>query len=334
MPTTASTGTAQVGTDTAAYDRAFRYALRAPLTFVRAADVGVVNGTHKGSSFVFNFRNDLAIATTPLTELADVSPVAGSDTTASVTINEYGNVEVVSAKLRGTAYISETVRTANTMGYNGGLTFDTLARDPLLAGTNVLYPDNYNAALTGTSRVTIVAADVFQAAAARLVYANLSDANVVPFDDGNYRAWIANKVALDLRTETGAASWREPHVNAGDPNAVDPIWNNSIGEFEGFTWIATPRLAAAQLPSGFVNGGAGATVDVYPTVFAGREALGKVWADIDDGENGPMPIFGESPITDNLKRFRGYYWYWQGGFGRIREAALWRVESAASTGAN
>jgi len=106
---------------------------------VRAADVGVVNGSHKGSSFVFNFRNDLAIATTPLTELADVSPVAGSDTTASVTILEYGNVEVVSAKLRGTAYISETVRTANTMGYNGGLTFDTLARDPLLAGTNVVY---------------------------------------------------------------------------------------------------------------------------------------------------------------------------------------------------
>jgi len=328
MPTSAATGTAQVTTDTAAYDRKLRYALRAPLTFVRAADVMPTNQTHPGSSVVFNLGNDFAVATTPLTELSDVSPVAGSDTSTSVTINEYGNVTAISAKLRGTAYLREMLRATNEMGYNAGLTFDTLARDPLLAGTGVDYSG------AATSRVTVAATHVLTASEIRQADVKLVDANVVPFGDGLYRAYIAAAVAYDVRTETGAAAWREPHVNAGSPDAVDPIWNGSFGTFEGFNFIQTPRLAAAQLPSGFVNGGVGGTVDVYPTVFIGREALAKAWAVIDDGENGPDPVSVFSPVTDNLKRFRGVGWFWLGGFARFREAALFRWESASSIGAN
>lgn len=335
MPTTASTGTAQLGTDTTAYDTAMRFALRAPVQFARVADVQPVNVTHRGSTIQFNFGNDHAVATTPLTELADVTPVAGSDSTATVTIVEYGNVESISAKIRGTAYLNEMRRSINKMGYNGGLSFDTLARDPLLAGSNVLFPDNYNSALTGTNRATIVAADVFQANAARLAFVRLTNGFSMPFEDGLYRAYVAPEVAYDLRIETGAAAWREPHVNAGNPNAVDPIWNGSIGSFEGFNWISAPRLQASQLPSGFVNGGAGATVDVYPTVFVGQEALVKAWAEnVDDGDNGPEPVPVFSPVTDNLRRFRGVGWYWLGGFGRFREASIWRVESSSSIGAN
>ena len=333
MPTTAATGTAQVTTDTTAFDRGYRYALRSQLHFDRLADVQPVNQTHPGSIVTFNLGNDFAVATTPLTELADVSPVAGSDTSVNVTLNEYGNTTAISAKLRGTNYIREMVRASNEMGYNAGRSFDTLARDPLLAGTNVLYADNYNSALTGTSRVTTVAADVFQANAARLAFVRLVNANVVPFDGGLYKAMVAPEVAYDLRIETGAAAWREPHVNAGDPDAVDPIWNGSIGTFEGFDWISAQRLSAAELPSGFVNGGVGALVDVYPTVFLGREALAKVFAS-EDGVSGASPALVDAPVTDNLRRFRGIGWYWLGGFGRFREASIYRVESASSIGAN
>lgn len=333
MPTTASTGTAQVATDTTAFDRDYRYALRSQLVFQDCADVMPVNQTHPGSAVTFNLGNDFAVATTPLTELADVSPVAGSDTTVTISLNEYGNTTAISAKLRGTNYIREMIRAQNEMGYNAGKTFDTLARDPLLAGTNALFPDNYNAALTGTNRATIVAADVFQANAARLARVRLANANAVPFEGGLYKAFIAPEVAYDLRVETGAAAWREPHVNAGDPSADDPIWNGSIGTFEGFDFIEAQRLSAAELPAGFVNGGAGSTVDVYPTVFVAREALAKVFS-TEDGVSGSRPELVDAPVTDNLQRFRGIGWYWLGGFGRFREAALYRVESSSSIGAN
>lgn len=333
MPTTAATGTAQVATDTTAFDRGYRYALRSQLVFDRAADVMPIDQTHPGSAVTFNLGNDFAVATTALTELADVSPVAGSDTTVTISLNEYGNTTAISAKLRGTNYIREMVRATNEMGYNAGKSFDTLARDPLLAGTNVLFADNYNSALTGTNRATTVAADVFQANAVRLAFVRLSNNNAVPFDGGLYKAFVAPEVAYDLRVETGAAAWREPHVNAGDPDAVDPIWNGSIGSFEGFNFIQAQRLSAGELPSGFVNGGAGSTVDVYPSVFMGREALAKVFTS-EDGVSGSTPKLVDAPVTDNLRRFRGIGWYWLGGFGRFREAALYRVESASSIGAN
>jgi hypothetical protein len=39
-------------------------------------------------------------------------------------------------------------------------------------------------------------------------------------------------------------------------------------------------------------------------------------------------------VTDNLRRFQGVGWYWLGGYGRFREASLFRQESASSIGTN
>ncbi len=36
------------------------------------------------------------------------------------------------------------------------------------------------------------------------------------------------------------------------------------------------------------------------------------------------------PEIDALRRFRTIGWYYMGGFARLREAALYRIESAAS----
>lgn len=330
MPVTAVTGTAQVLTDTAAYDRMIYTALRPLLVFDRAATVKPFNQTHPGSSVLFNIINDLAVATTPLTELSDVTAVAQSDANVTVTLNEYGNGTTISAKLRGTAYLDEMARAANTVGFNAGKTLDTLARDPLLAGTNAIFADNYNSALTGTSRATTAAGDVLQANGVRLAVARLKVANALPYDGTYYKGYIAPEVAYDFRAETGAAGWREPHVNAGNPDAVNPIWQGSIGSFEGVDFIESSRLAAAELPSGFVNGGAGSTVDVYPTVICGQECLAKAFA----VNSGPFPRGVMAPVTDLLQRFRGVGWWWLGGYARFREASIQRIETASSIGAN
>ena len=62
----------------------------------------------------------------------------------------------------------------------------------------------------------------------------------------------------------------------------------------------------------------------YRAIIAGREALAEAQAaDI-------STIIG--PEIDALRRFRTIGWYYFGGFNRLREAALVRIESAATNG--
>ena len=105
MPTTASTTTAQVSTDTTAFDRGYRYALRSNLIFPQVADVMPVDQTHAGSAVTFNVGNDFAVATSPLAEGSDVSPVAGSDTPVTISPSSTQRHYHFGAKLRGTNYI-------------------------------------------------------------------------------------------------------------------------------------------------------------------------------------------------------------------------------------
>jgi hypothetical protein len=62
----------------------------------------------------------------------------------------------------------------------------------------------------------------------------------------------------------------------------------------------------------------------YRAVIAGREALAEATAqDI-------STVIG--PEIDALRRFRTIGWYYFGGWNRLREAALFRIESAATNG--
>ena len=62
----------------------------------------------------------------------------------------------------------------------------------------------------------------------------------------------------------------------------------------------------------------------YRAIIAGREALAEAQAaDI-------STVIG--PEIDALRRFRTIGWYYFGGFNRLREAALFRIESAATNG--
>jgi N4-gp56 family major capsid protein len=62
----------------------------------------------------------------------------------------------------------------------------------------------------------------------------------------------------------------------------------------------------------------------YRAIIAGREALAEAQAaDI-------STVIG--PEIDALRRFRTIGWYYFGGFSRLRESALYRIESAATNG--
>lgn len=289
--------------------------LRSQLYFDRVADVQPTRQSMPGSSVIFNLATELAVATTALTETADIDAVAMANSQVTVTLVEYGNAMNVTAKLRGTSMIDVMPAVANLLGYNAGRSIDTVVFNILVAGTNVVYGS------TAVSRVTVGAAMTITSAKIRQILASLKEANVADFG-GYYNAFIHPRVSYDLRSETGAAAWRDPH-NYSQPGE---IWNGEIGVYEGFRFIESPTVAP------FVDAGVTATVDVYPTLFMGRESLAKAYSTTDGNGSGPRVV--ASPVIDKLRRFTPMGWYWLGGFSRFREASLYRLETSSSIGAN
>ena len=310
-------------TDQTAFDRIAYFALRSELLFDAVADVMPVAQSMPGSSVKFTIFNDLAAATSTLTETDDVTPVVMGDSQVEVTLAEYGNAVNTTAKLRGTSFLDVDSAAANVVGYNAGISIDSVIRDVLAGGTNVVYGGG--GSTTPTARNEIEASDIIEANDIRKVVAALRKANAVSFN-GMYMGYIHPDVSYDLRKETGVASWRDPHVYSDPAN----IYNGEVGAFEGVRFIETPRAKIFEDAS---NGsGSTGTVDAYCTHICGRQALAKAHSIVDG--NGAFPRVVRGPVVDVLQRFQPVGWYWLGGYARFREASLRRIESSSSIGSN
>ena len=317
------TTTSSLSVDQAAFDRIAYFALRSELLFDQAADVMPTAQAMPGSAVTFTIFSDLAPATSTLNEVTDVTPVALSDSQVTVTLAEYGNAVVTTAKLRGTSFLDVDQSAANIVGYNAGDSIDRVVRDVLAAGSNVSYATG--GATTPSSRATVQPEDLLTADDIRKEVARLRAANVATFN-GTYMGFIHPDVSFDFRSATDAAAWRTPANNVNP----DGIYNGEIGQFEGVRFIETPRgpvFANASDGSGSTG-----TVDVYATLLMGRQALAKAHS-ITDG-NGAVPKIVRGNVTDLLMRLQPLGWYWLGGYGRFREASLRRIESASSIGVN
>ena len=319
----AITQASSLGVDQAAYDRLAYFALRSELLFDQAADVQATNQAMPGSSVIFTIFNELAAATSTLSETADLTPATMGDANVTVTLAEYGNTVATTAKLRGTAFLDVDATAANLIGYNAGNSIDTVVQAVLGAGTNVAYATG--GAAVPTSRESVKVDAILTANDIRKQTAALRSANVATFN-GYYMGYIHPDVSYDLRRETGNAAWNAPHINVDTAG----IYNGEIGTFESVRFIETPR---APLSANASNGtSTTGTIDVYSTLIMGRQALAKAYSAIDG--NGVVPKVVRGPVVDSLMRFNPIGWYWLGGYGRFREASLRRVESASSIGAN
>ena len=238
-----------------------------------------------------------------------------SDSTVTVTLREYGNTINTTAKARGTDYTAVDADAANLIGFNAGISLDTLARDVLVAGTNVKFEGQ-------ATQGAITASDTYSAASIREVVAGLRGDNVMPFIGTSYIGMIHPDQSVDLRAETGAAGWAEPVNNTG--GEAYRRWQGVVGVFEGVSWIETPRV-------NLVADGGASNVDVYQSLILGQECLAKAFS---SSESAAVPQVRRGPVTDSLMRFHPVGWYWLGGYSRFREAAIRRYETASSIGAN
>jgi N4-gp56 family major capsid protein len=317
----------------AAYDRLAYFALRPELYFDAAADVQPTAQSMPGASVTFTIVNDLSIASSALTEANDVAVVALSDSQVTLTLAEYGNAVLTTAKLRGTSFVDIDPVVANVVGYNAGVSIDTIARAALDSGTNVQYASGLGST-TLQSSITTRAGLVQQGAVGtgngissldiRVARARLRSQNVPTFG-GMYVGYIHPDLVADLQGETITGSniqgWRAPHVYA----QPGEIWTGELGAFEGVRWIETPRAP--------VYSGAGASsANVYGTIILGRQSLAKAYSMIDG--NGAYPHVVPGPITDRLRRYVPLGWYWLGAYGIFRQASVLRIESTSLLGSD
>lgn len=329
----AITTTANISTDIAAHKRLMYYALRPQLFFDQIADVDSTDLTNIGSSVNFYFTNDMAAATTPLpSESADITPTTITDSSINVLLEEYGNAAQTTALARATSFLDISTSLANVIGFNAGLTIDTLAVNALAAGTNNVYSTVAGGAgtyaTTGTEAANnrIIAADVISGNMVRFATAKLRAANVDPWMDSLYRGFMHPDVAYDFKGATGGTNWSDPHMYS----APEALFNGVVGAFQGVLWIETPR---APLVANVGDGAGGAgNVDAYYSLICGRQALAKAFSS--HPEYGSMPVWVDTPVIDLLRRFRGAGWKWLGNYKVFRQAAVWKLVTSSSIGAN
>ena len=319
----AETGTSNLNVDQVAFEKLAYFALRPEMYFDQFADVQATNATNPGASVKFTVFADLAAATTALGEAEDVTPVAMSDAQVTVTLEEYGNATVTTAKLRASSFLPVDPVAANAVGYNAGLSIDTIARNAVQAGTNVIYATGGTD--TATARIDMDVDDTLTAKDIRRAVAQLRGANV-PTIGGNYVGFIHPDVSYDLRSITDASGWRDSYKYT---NAM-PLYNGEIGMFEGVRFMESAR--APIFANAFNGAGAAGTGDSYGTLIMGQQALAKAVSM--GGEYGAQPTIVYGTVTDLLQRFRPVGWKHFVGYAVFRQEALRRIESASSVGSN
>lgn len=300
---------------TTAYDKYVEFALRAMPLFRDVADKRPVNVTGPGSAVTFQIYNDLAAVSATLTENVDPDAVALSNTsTVTVTLNEYGNVVLETEKLVYESLSDIDPGVANIVAYNMRDSLDGLVLSVLRQGTNVSTSNAGAIDATAQATNTLTASDIYSSSLARYIPTALRTNAAVPRRGDLYWCAIHPNVSYDLRSETGAAGWRQPHEYG--QGTQGNIWAGEIGTYEGAYYIETPRA--------YVATDGAASAKVYRTIYAGQQALAEAVA------YEPHVVLG--PIVDKLMRARPIGWKGLLGWARYREASLWRVESGASVG--
>lgn len=280
--------------------------LREEPIFRAFTDSHPVRQAHAGKVVQKTVRGELALATTPLTETADVDAVAPpADRQFTVTMNEYGNVMVETRLLQEVEWSQAVGREIGMeLGLNATRSIDSVYRAVLDGSTNVIYSiaAGVQAADPGASRTVIKSKDVHVAKTL------LRRRNAVPRFGDISACVIHPDVLHDLMAESGTNTWRQPHEQVDTSN----LYTRTAGDYMGVRFVENSKCTVLD----------DANADLYTTYFIDKEALFEaVGQDIQ--------VVVADPI-DALKRFYRVGWYALLGVSRFRENAIQRLRSSSS----
>ena len=292
---------------TKAYDLVVYPALRPELIFDQFATVRATNTTHRGGSVRFSFVDDLSEQTTPLLENIDVDSVVLASKALTVNMREYGTAVTNTALIRGTSMIAMDPLIAERVGYNAGLSIDTLCRTAL-DQTTITYDDGSTASIgsIGTTSTPLSGATLRQGVAI------LRAANVRPLRGGNYVAVISPYQAQQLMSESTDTGFRWMVGYAGGQGtAGNSIFMGEVGTYEGVRLVVNNHLT---------NQGQG--------YLMGAEALAKAFSTAPGFGANPKTVV--SPVVDKLRRFASVGWYHLVGYSIFRAEALLQIKTQST----
>ena len=221
-----------------------------------------------GKTIEFRKFNQLPKALTALTEGVTPSGGALDVTSLTATVNQYGYFVRITDVLDLTAIDNVAVEAAQLLGDQAGITMDTIVRNVLQGGTNVLFCPKVaagvetavttRAGLDNTSQLTVKA---IQRAVATLKSKN------VPTINGKYVGIIHPYVAYDLMRDP---EWVDAHKYANPTN----LYTGELGEIAGVRFVESTEAKVWKDASCPKIGSTDNHYGVFGTLILGKNAYG------------------------------------------------------------
>jgi len=304
-------GTALSNLVAGGFDRFLEFQLRSEPIFRQLVDKHPQDVTNVGPTVTLSIFKEFAnLATTPLGETTDVSAVAPPNPDrVTVTVNEYGNADIPTLRLKQLAFTPPDPAIARQLGKNMVDTLDKLVQNVLDGATNIVGLNGGTLKSNKTSFAvnSVTATDVLDSKTVRASVTRLRSRNAPGKDGKGMYVAIAHPDAIhDILGDTG---WLNPHQYVDTAN----IYNAEAGTYAGARFVMSPRCTNTA------NSG---SVDVYTTYLLGAQAI--VEAEI------AREHVVVGPQTDKLRRFFPLGWLYHGGWAIYRQESIQLVKSASS----
>ena len=212
-----------------------------------------------GKEIEFRKYDSLPKAMTALTEGVTPDGQSISMDTISATISQYGAYITLSDILTMTAIDNNIVEATELSGSQAGRTLNTVTRDVLSNGTNVLFaPKGDGTAVTarsGLDKTCVLTPELF------LKASTILRRNIAEKIDGSYVAIVHPDVAMDLKKSTGFVEWNKY-------TTPEKMWKGEIGELYGIRIIENSEARILK------DDTCPTDLAVYQTIVMGANAYG------------------------------------------------------------
>ena len=274
---------------------------------------------NNGKTIEFRKYDALPKATTPLTEGVTPEGQALTVTTVTAEVHQYGGWVPLTDMVQMTTIDNNVVQATSVLASQSGRTMDTIVRDILCGGTNVIYapkigtdgaetPVTSRAGLDATAQLTV---DLIDQAVAQL---KVQNADPIGSAGGSYVAIIHPYAAYDLKT---CKEFIEVHKYA-DP---DTMFRGEIGKLGNIRFIETSEAKIWKddtCPTGLA---------VFGTLVLGAHAYG-----VTELEGGGLEHivkqlgYGDDPLNQRAS----VGWKGMRAAERLVEQYMVRIESVSS----
>ncbi len=222
-----------------------------------------------GKTIEFRSFTPLEKATTALTEGVTPDGNVLDVTTITATVAQYGDYIVQSDVLELTALDNTILEATKLLGRQAGLTLDTITRNVLVAGTNVMYAPTISdstetevTSRTGLDTTAVLTVDLVEQVVTELRAQN------APTINGDYVCILHPYAAYDLMRDE---DWRKPHEYQDTTN----LYEGEIGKIGGCRFVTSTEAKIwrdSTCPT--YSGGDPAYYAVFACLFFGDGAYG------------------------------------------------------------